>query len=149
MSSPITLVVRRTIQAPAERVFDAWTRPEHLVKWWGPRPVTCIEADVDLRVGGSYRIANLFPDGSVLWISGEFEVVEAPRRLVYTWRTEQKSETEAEWSRVSVRFETQANSAATEVIVLHERIDSEATRTGHERGWLGCLDNLARFFDAE
>ncbi len=149
MSSQITLVVRRTIEARPERVFDAWTRPEHLVKWWGPRPVTCIEAEVDLRVGGRYRIANLLPDGSVLFISGEFEVVEAPRRLVYTWRTEQTSEPEPEWSRVSVRFEPQANSNATEVIVLHERIDSEATRKGHELGWLGCLDNLARFVDAD
>jgi uncharacterized protein YndB with AHSA1/START domain len=147
MSNRLTLVVRRTIKARAERVFDAWTRPEQLVKWWGPRPITCIEAEVDLRVGGAYRIANLLPDGSVLWISGQFEVVEAPRRLVYTWRTEQKNEPER--SRVTVRFEPQANSTATEVIVLHERIDTEATRSEHERGWLGCLDSLDGFFDAD
>lgn len=147
MSNQITLVVRRTIQAPAQRIFDAWTRPEQLVKWWGPRPVTCVEAEVELRVGGTYRIANLLPDGSVLWISGKFEVVEAPRRLVYTWRTEQENEPEPHWSRVTVRFELQASSGSTEVIVLHEHIDSEARRDGHERGWLGCLDGLASFFD--
>src|SRR5262249_36942533 len=51
MSGGIVLVVRRTIRASAERIFDAWTRPEHLLVWWGPRPVTCSGADVDLRVG--------------------------------------------------------------------------------------------------
>ena len=145
MSSQITLVVRRVIQAEAQRVFDAWTRPELLVKWWGPRPVTCREAEVDLRVGGTYRIANLLPDGSVLFIFGEFEVVEPPRRLVYTWRIDQRSGPEAEESRVTVRFEGQGS--ATEVIVLHERIDSEKTRSDHELGWSGCLDNLASSFE--
>ena len=145
MSNQITLLVRRVIQADVQRVFDAWTRPELLVKWWGPRPVTCREAEVDLQVGGAYRIGNLFPDGSVLFIVGEFEVVEPPRRLVYTWRLDQRSGPEAEESRVTVRFESQG--AATEVIVLHERIDSEKTRADHEHGWGGCLDNLARSFD--
>src|SRR5262249_11866527 len=59
----VALVVRRTIRAPVERVFDAWTRPEHLRRWWGPKPVRCTEAEVDLRRGGRYRIANQHPDG--------------------------------------------------------------------------------------
>jgi uncharacterized protein YndB with AHSA1/START domain len=145
VSNQITLVIRRLINADAQRVFDAWTRPELLVKWWGPRPVTCQGAEVDLRVGGAYRIGNLFPDGSVLFIVGEFEVVEPPRRLIYTWRIDHRSGPEAEESRVTVRFEPQG--AATEVIVLHERIDSEKTRADHEHGWSGCLDNLASSFD--
>jgi len=57
----LTLVVRRTIGASPERVFDAWTKPERLRLWWGPRGVTCTAAEVDLRVGGRYRIANQFP----------------------------------------------------------------------------------------
>jgi len=105
VSNQITLLVRRVIQADVQRVFDAWTRPELLVKWWGPRPVTCREAKVDLQVGGAYRIGNLLPDGSVLFIFGEFEVVEPPRRLIYTWRIDQRSRPEAEESRVTVRFE--------------------------------------------
>jgi uncharacterized protein YndB with AHSA1/START domain len=145
VTQSITLIVRRTVQADARRVFDAWTKPEQLMKWWGPRPVTCTHAEVDLRVGGSYRIANLLPDGSTLFICGEFELVEPPARLVYTWRTERPDAPEPAVSRVTVRFESQG--AATEVIVLHERIDSQATATDHERGWNGCLDNLEHSFD--
>ncbi len=145
MTSQITLLVRRTIKADVRRVFEAWTKPEHLIKWWGPRPVTCSSAEVDLRVGGAYRIANLLPDGNTLFIFGQFEVVEPPSRLVYTWHIELKNAPPPQVSRMTVRFEPQGT--ATEVIVLHEHIDSEATSADHEHGWNGCLDNLAGLFD--
>ena len=147
MTGRITLLVRRTIQADVSRVFEAWTRPEQLIKWWGPRPVTCTSADVDLRVGGAYRIANLLPDGSTLFIFGQFEVVEPPSRLVYTWHTAPENMPALQVSRVTVRFEPQG--AATDVIVLHERIVDETTSADHERGWHGCLDNLASLLDEE
>jgi uncharacterized protein YndB with AHSA1/START domain len=134
----ITLVVRSTIRATPERLFDAWTRPDELVRWWGPEFVICIAAEVDLRVGGGYRIANQFPDGKLLWISGEFEIVERPRRLVYTWRLESGS---GPSERVTVSFEGRGE--CTEVSVTHERIPSAALRDQHQAGWLGCLDGLA------
>jgi uncharacterized protein YndB with AHSA1/START domain len=125
------------IYAPAEQVFEAWTQPMHLKKWWGPRPVTCVDAEIDLRVGGSYRIANQFPDGKLLWIFGQFEVVDPPHKLVYTWRIDPQSQV---FERVTVRFE--ACGEATEVIVTHERIPNAATRDRHQQGWEGCLDGL-------
>ena len=146
MSCTLALVVRRTIQASAARVFAAWTQPEQLQRWWGPRPVTCSAAELDVRVGGVYRIANRFPDGSVLWISGTFEVVEPPHRLVYSWEVEREGTPSPERSRVTVRFEPRDR--ATEVIVVHERIDSEETRADHEQGWQGCLESLDALFGA-
>jgi len=142
----ITLVVRRTIKASAARVFEAWTQPEQLRQWWGPRPVTCSAAELDVRVGGTYRIGNLLPDGRVLWISGTFEIVEPAHRLVYTWEIEREPFSPGERSRVTVRFEPRE--AGTEVIVVHERIDSVETRSDHEKGWNGCLENLEALFAA-
>jgi uncharacterized protein YndB with AHSA1/START domain len=52
----------------------------------GPEGVSCIAAEVDLRVGGRYRIANKFPDGRVVWIVGELQIIEPPHRLTYTWQ---------------------------------------------------------------
>jgi uncharacterized protein YndB with AHSA1/START domain len=140
----VTLVVRRTIRAKAERLFAAWTIPAQLKLWWGPQGVKCIEAEVDLRRGGRYRIANQLPDGKTLWITGEFEVIEAPRKLVYTWRIEPETENS---ERVTVQFEESGND--TEVIVTHERIASEELRNMHERGWFGCLAGLAKFVEGE
>ena len=139
-SQAITLVVRKTIKATAERLFEAWTEPEQLKKWWGPPGVTCIEVEVDLRVGGRYRMANQLPDGKILWISGEFESIEPPRELVYTWRVE--PETQAS-ERVMVQFEARGD--ATEVIITHERIPNAAIRDMHEQGWHGCLEGLAEY----
>lgn len=140
----LRLEVRRTINASSARLFDAWTDPTQLRAWWGPADVTCPEAEVDLRVGGRYRIANRFPDGRVVWIAGTFEEVARPHRLVYTWTLEQGADDpDAPVERVTVRFER--HGAATDVIVAHERIPSGAMRDSHERGWLGCLDGLDRF----
>jgi len=91
-------------------------------------------------VGGRYRIGNRFPDGQVLWIAGEFLVIEPPHRLVYTWGLEPVA---GEQERVTVRFEPQGE--ATEVIVTHEAIASAPLRDRHQQGWHGCLDGLADY----
>ena len=136
----VSLVARRTIRANPERLFDAWTQPSQLKAWWGPSNVECIDAQVDLRLGGVYRIANRFSDGRVVWICGEFEVIEPPHRLVYTWRLDLQ---EADLERVTVRFEPRGE--FTEVIVVHERISDDAARRGHEQGWEGCLAGLEHY----
>jgi uncharacterized protein YndB with AHSA1/START domain len=137
----IVLIVRRTIHARAERIFEAWTDPRQLCAWWGPRPVTCASAEVDLRVGGRYHIVNALPEGTTVAIEGEFELIEPPHKLVYTWRLGQEP---GESSRVTVRFDPRGD--ATEVVVVHERIPSPAVRDSHEHGWRGCLDGLERHF---
>jgi uncharacterized protein YndB with AHSA1/START domain len=139
----VSLVVRRTIRAPAARLFAAWTEPARLKQWWGPTGVACTGAEIDLRVGGAYRIANRFPDGHVVWITGAFEQISAPHKLVYTWRLEPGALPE---ERVTVRFEERDQ--ATEVIVVHERIASPEIRDRHEAGWHGCLDGLAKYLGA-
>jgi len=79
------------------------------------------------------------PDGTVLWIVGEFEIVERPHKLVYSWRAGSSNDSE----RVTVQFEQQGE--ATEVIVTHERIPDSGTREQHLAGWNGCLDGLAGY----
>jgi len=139
--SPTPLVIRKTVRASVDTVFEAWTQAEHLKRWWGPRDVECIAAEIDLRVGGRYRLANQFPDGKVIWIAGEFEIVERPHRLVYSWHMEVPGPATLE--RVTVEF--QPRGQATEVTITHDRIADEKMRTGHEQGWAACLDGLAEY----
>jgi uncharacterized protein YndB with AHSA1/START domain len=141
MSAGVVLVVRRTIRASAESLFEAWTRPEHLRVWWGPRPVTCSDAEVDLRVGGRFRIVNALPDGKTVTIDGEFQEIKPPHKLVYTWRMGEQAEGS---SLVTVRFE--ARGETTEVVVVHENIPDVAVRDSHAAGWQGCFDGLEAFF---
>jgi glutathione S-transferase len=144
-SATLSLVERRVIRAPVERVFAAWTEPARLREWWGPRGVTCTEAHMDLRVGGTFRLANRLPDGVVVWISGEFIEVHPPSKLVYTWRLGNPPDGR-EQSQVTVRFEPR--SSGTEVIVIHERMATPELRDHTVLGWQGCLEKLDAYFGA-
>ena len=136
----LSLVAKRTIRATPDQLFAAWTQPSQLKAWWGPAGVQCTDAQVDLRVGGTYRMANRFPDGRIVWISGEFEVIEPPHRLVYTWRLDSM---ESGSERVTVQFKPLG--VFTEVVVVHERITDDDARRGHEQGWAACLEGLEEY----
>lgn len=133
------LRVQRVIPAPPERVFHAWTDPDELAAWWGPKGVRCLSAEVDLRIGGGYRIGNELPDGSVLWISGVFNRIERPHLLQYSWTVETRSSSAEQ---VTVHFEQHPR--GTLLTVVHELIPSIELRAEHERGWFGCLDGLEK-----
>ncbi len=141
-SSPeTTLHLRRTFAAPREKVFRAWTDPEELKKWWGPEGYATPSADVDLRVGGKYRLGMMkLPNGEVFYLSGVYREVRPPKRLVYTWRWE--AQPELGEPLVTVEFHEAGNS--TEVVLTHEFFPTEQARDDHNKGWNSCLDRLAR-----
>lgn len=143
MTDPGSLTVRRTIRASATRAFEAWTEPRHLLAWWGPAGVTCVGAEVELRVGGVWRVGNRIPDGNEVWIEGLFEVVEPPTRLVYSWRM--GTGPDAERSLVTVDF-VALEADRCEVVVHHTRIPDAPTRDSHLAGWNGCLDGLRDYY---
>jgi uncharacterized protein YndB with AHSA1/START domain len=138
------LTISRIIRAPRDRVFAAWTDPRLLTKWWGPGPVTCPEAHVDLRPGGEYRLANLELDGSITWITGSFERVRPPEHLAYTWNV---SIVPGDATLVIVDFRDHPQ--GTEVVIRHERFGAEAVRDMHLQGWGGCLDKLEVMFEPQ
>ena len=135
----LELKIRRTIRASRERVFEAWTTPALLVKWWGPQGISCPGAEVDLREGGTYRIGNLTPDGKEIWIQGVFEKIDPPQELIYTWSMDPEH---PDRERVSVQFVDLGD--ATEIQIHHERLADEKSVKEHGEGWAGCLDGLER-----
>lgn len=79
------IVITRLLDAPRELVFEAWTRPEHIRRWWGPSCMTMIQCDMDVRVGGAYRFLSRMEDGSEHGFSGVYREVTPPERLVHTF----------------------------------------------------------------
>ena len=139
------LEVRRTFRARAERVFAAWTTPEEMKRWSAPGPLTTPLAEVDLRVGGRYRIHMREPDGAEHRVRGVYREVEPPRRLVYTWAWEgDPQETD---SVVTVEFNER--DGATEVVVRHEGLPTKDSRDQHEQGWSGCIAKLEEVLSAD
>ena len=137
-TAPVTLRLTRSFAAPREKVFRAWTDPEALKQWAAPGDLTTPLAEVDLRVGGRYRIHMRTPDGTAHKVTGVYQTVDPPRRLVYTWFWENKPEQ----GDTLVTVEFHERGSATEVTLTHERFPSGDVRDRHEQGWMGCLEKL-------
>ena len=78
------IVLTREFDAPRRLVFDAWTKPELLTRWYGARGWNLISCEVDLRVGGAWRFVSRGPDGLEMGQSGVYLLVQPPERLVFT-----------------------------------------------------------------
>ena len=80
-----SFTTRRIVDAPRALVFDAFTKCEHLKNWMGPRSLTMVSCESDLRAGGRYRFVFRAPDGNEVGFSGEFKEVARPERVVRTF----------------------------------------------------------------
>ena len=80
-----TIIARRVVDAPRELVWELFTRPEHLQRWWGPRVLTLVVCEVDLRVGGGYRFVQRTPDGQEFGFRGVYREIVRPERIVNTY----------------------------------------------------------------
>jgi uncharacterized protein YndB with AHSA1/START domain len=80
-----TIVTRRVLDAPRALVFDAFTKAEHLRRWLGPRQLTMVSCENDLRVGGAYRWVHRAPDGQEYVFYGEYREIIRPEKVVRTF----------------------------------------------------------------
>ncbi len=131
--------IRRTFAAPREKVFDAWTSPKLMARWFARAPgnpeVKVIEADA--RAGGKYLLET--PCGEKVYrIQGTYKEVRPPEKLVFTWWWEGA---DFDQSLVTVEFRALGTSAFTEVTLTHEQLP-ESQRDEHRKGWEGCFDQL-------
>ena len=82
-SSPVELVITRTLAAPRELVYRAWTDPEHLGRWWGPKGMEIRVHRHDPRPGGLFHYAMVAPGGGVMWGRMVYLELLAPERIVW------------------------------------------------------------------
>jgi uncharacterized protein YndB with AHSA1/START domain len=129
----------RVLRAPRSRVFAAFTEPEELAKWWGPRGFTAPSIEIDLRIGGSYRIAMQPPEGDLFYLTGEFREIDPPARLAYTFRWEDPTPDDRE-TLVTLSFRDLGES--TELVFAQGTFAAERRRALHEQGWSDGLDRL-------
>jgi uncharacterized protein YndB with AHSA1/START domain len=131
------LVLTRTIAASVERVYDAWTNPAQMKRWFCPGEMTVPVAEADLREGGQYRIQMRSPDGELHTTGGVYQEIVPNQRLVFTWQwegAEVETTVTVELRRISDR--------QTELTVTHEGFETSEARDKHGPGWNGCLDKL-------
>ncbi len=139
-----SLTLKRRLKATPAKVFQAWTDPEKIVRWFGPHETVAnsVRAEVDLRPGGRYRMNFDTLDGERHQVGGVYREVAPDSRLVFTWAWHSTPERE---SLVTVTIVPDGDGSL--LTLHHEQFFDQKARDGHERGWTGTLDKLERFFD--
>lgn len=141
----LDLVLERVVDVPPELVWAAWTRPEHLVKWFTPRPWTTVDCEIDLRPGGIFRTVMRSPEGEDHPNVGCYLEVVENQRLVFTdalgpgWRPNPAS-----FMTAVIAIEPHGKGTKYTAIALHK---DAADRGKHEEmgfheGWGKALDQL-------
>lgn len=138
----VSLRVSKIIRATPERLFRAWTDPKQLAQWWHLQGEgwSFLDATVDLREGGGYRLGMTDPDGKAHVAVGEYHEVLRPTRLVFSWHWASATGPGPE-TLVIVELNQTMNDA-TEVVISHSRISDERTRIGFQAGWSQLLSVL-------
>jgi len=137
------LVITRVFDAPRRLVFKAWTAPEHLVLWWGPRGFATISGRIDVRPGGAWFRVMRAPDGSEHRKRGIYREIVEPERLVFTYQTEDAEGNSGPETLVTVTF---ADLDGKTRLTLHQALfESVAARELHRGGWTGCLERFAEY----
>lgn len=137
------LVIRRIFDAPRETVFEAWTRAEHLVRWWGPNDFTLPFCELDFREGGAYRYCMRSPEGEDHWVWGEYREIVRPGRIVMTWNRENAAG--ELWSSTIVMLSFEVQGARTAFTLYQTPFETVAYRDQHGFGWGQCLDRLGEY----
>jgi uncharacterized protein YndB with AHSA1/START domain len=141
------VVMCRVFAAPRRLVFDAWTRPELFVRWFGPRGWTVPVCEMDVRPGGAYRYVMRGEDGTEITMRGVYREVVPPERLVSSeafdgfsevgWRPEDETVTTAEFAEAGGRTTWTAT-------VLYPSKEVRDAALGLDAAWRGMGDSLDR-----
>jgi uncharacterized protein YndB with AHSA1/START domain len=136
------LRLTRTVRADRQAVWEAWTRPEHVVKWACPAPDGVQSYRSDFRVGGSFDLV-MEVDGTGHHAFGTYREIDEPNRLVYTWDWKEEENAMGE-TLVTVEFHEV--DGGTEVILVHAGFPATEAKDGHDEGWKLCLDHFEALF---
>jgi uncharacterized protein YndB with AHSA1/START domain len=140
-----SLTLSRHYPVGPEKVWRAWTDPEAVKKWWGPGPGEPVAAaELDVRLGGKFRIVFGGPNGKEHECAGTYKEVVPNRRLVFTWSWPRT--TPERISIVTIVFK--AAGGGTDLVFTHEQLFDEKVRDDHKRGWSSSLDKLEAFLAA-
>ena len=132
------LTLNKRLNLPVTRAFSAWREPGVMQKWFAPGDMTVPEADIDFRVGGSYRIVMQASDGQRHIVGGTYHEILDNERLRFSWQWEGSELT------TEVELQFRGSGDQTEMTLIHREFPDTDTRDKHNQGWEGCLAKLAQ-----
>lgn len=136
---PAVTIVRR-IKAPPAKVWAALTRPELMMRWWGPDAGPTLDVVAEVRPGGRFSVVFRLLNGDEHNPTGIYQVVVPEQTLAFTWDLPGTAEPQS-----LVTFRLRPIDGGTELTLTHEHLPDEAARASHEQGWSGLLNKLSLF----
>ena len=136
--------VKRLLKARRERVFDAWTRPDLMARWFAPKAGWTVAVACDFRIGGRYELDMRDTEGGRHLQFGHYREIVPVSRLVFTWSCPDLAVVDS-----IVTVDLVDHGERTELILTHELPPDPKIRRGHEEGWEGCLGNLEKFLSRQ
>lgn len=133
------LNINQEFNAPVEALFNAWTQPEVISQWFAPGDMSVPNAQVDFKVGGSYRIVMQNQEGEQFIVGGKYTEISKPEKLVFSWQWESSPHT----TKVTVLF-TALGDEKSKLELIHSEFEEQDACDKHQQGWMGCLSNLPR-----
>lgn len=138
-----SMVLTRLFNAPPKVVFEAWTRPELLARWWGPKEFTLPKCEVDFRVGGAYRMVMRGPDGVDYPFHGHYVELVEDERIVFDAIIEGPPRVEV---RTTVTFVEE--NGKTRLTVIQDTPTDPNVAKGQTAGWSASLEKLGAMLRA-
>jgi uncharacterized protein YndB with AHSA1/START domain len=142
-SADCELIVTRLIDAPRRLVFRAWTLSEHIARWWGPQGFVTVHCQMDIRVGGAYRVGMRSPQGTLHWKRGIYREIREPERIVFTFAWEDVHGNPGDELLTTVIFAEEG--AKTRLTLRQSGFKATAGRDAHLTGWTSCLQRFADY----
>lgn len=142
--APTSLVLRRTFNAPVDRVFNAWLTPEVMIAFLGGdfEDHKVLDVKVDPRVGGRYRITWETPKGT-WYVGGTYKELVKNERIVCDWTWEEDDPADVQETLLTLEFRALGPDKS-ELVLTHVNLRSEESRDGHATGWNSIVDKLAK-----
>lgn len=140
-STAPSLLIRRTFDAPPQRVFQAFADTNQFLAVVCPVTAEVVETQSDVRAGGAYRHVLKMEDGELWTLRGEYREVDPPSRLSMTWVWVEDDPKDEQNTLLTI--ECAPSGSGTELVLRHELFVRAESRDNHERGWNECLDKIA------
>ena len=145
----LNVVMTRFFAAPRGRVFEAWTRAEHLQRWFGPEGFVITDCECNPRPGGVFRLCMRSPAGDAYWVRGTFREVTPPERLVIACTMDDAQGVPRIDELIEAKFEESGRGTRLNLNSAARGPGAVAANmlAGFEKGWAQTVDRLSELMD--
>lgn len=140
MSQDHELVIERSLSASPQKVYEAWTNPEVLVKWWGPVGMSIPVCEMDVVEGGNWKTTMANDEGGEYTVTGQYKTLSPHDHIAFTWAWSQEDGSRGHETIVNVVLEE--TSGGTKMTMTQKEFRDVEQRDNHNSGWTSSFTKL-------